>query len=314
MKVENLKVYFPIKSGILKRTRSYVKAVDDVSFYMQKGETVAIVGESGCGKSTLGKAIAQLIPKTSGNICFQNQRLEVKTKESLRAMRRKLQIIFQDPYASMNPKLMIKDILAEGLKAQKLYRNKQALNTRLGELLNQVNLPESALEQYPHEFSGGQRQRVAIARALSVSPDFIICDEPSSALDISVQAQILNLLNQLKKEFGLTYLFITHDLSVVSYIADRVMVMYLGKIVEQGFVQDVLKNAKHPYTQALLASAPEVGKTLQVANMSGELPSPMNPPLGCAYHPRCPLADSSCKKSVPELKGNLWQVACHKVV
>ena len=309
--IQNLKVHFAIKSGLLKRTCGYVYAVDDISFKMGQGETLAVVGESGCGKSTLGKAISQLIPLTSGNVAFDGDGLQSLSKKNMNKVRRKLQVIFQDPYASMNPKMMIKEVLSEGLKAQGLVKDKSILDAQLSRLLETVGMPTDILNNYPHEFSGGQRQRIAIARALSVHPKLIICDEPTSALDVSVQAQILNLLQKLKEELGLAYLFITHDLSVVSYLADRVLVMYLGKIVEQGAVQNILQNAKHPYTQSLLSSAPFVGKVLEDGNILGELPSSSAMPSGCAYHPRCPMAQKVCQESRPELLGKQWQVACH---
>lgn len=309
--IRNLKVHFAISAGLLKRTCGYIYAVDGVSFKMVQGETLAVVGESGCGKSTLGKAISQLIPLTSGSVEFDGDQLKLLSKKEMNKIRRKLQVIFQDPYASMNPKMMIKEVLSEGLKAQGLVKDKSVLDVQLSRLLETVGMPADILNHYPHEFSGGQRQRIAIARALSVNPKLIICDEPTSALDVSVQAQILNLLQKLKKELGLAYLFITHDLSVVSYLADRVLVMYLGKIVEQGSVHDILQNAKHPYTQSLLSSAPVVGKVLEAGNVLGELPSPSAPPSGCAYHPRCPMAQKICQETCPELLGGQWQVACH---
>ncbi len=309
--IRNLKVHFAISAGLLKRTCGYIYAVDGVSFKMVQGETLAVVGESGCGKSTLGKAISQLIPLTSGSVEFDGDQLKLLSKKEMNKIRRKLQVIFQDPYASMNPKMMIKEVLSEGLKAQGLVKDKSVLDVQLSRLLETVGMPADILNHYPHEFSGGQRQRIAIARALSVNPKLIICDEPTSALDVSVQAQILNLLQKLKKELGLAYLFITHDLSVVSYLADRVLVMYLGKIVEQGSVHDILQNAKHPYTQSLLSSAPVVGKVLEAGNVLGELPSPSAPPSGCAYHPRCPMAQKICQDTCPELLGGQWQVACH---
>ena len=294
LEVSHLQVFFPLRKGLMQRVYAMVKAVDDVSLQLFPASTLAIVGESGCGKTTIAQAILQLISSTSGKIVFQGH-------SEYQKMRSDLQIIFQDPYSSMNPRMLVGDIISEGLRSLKILRNEKAIIARVDELLLEVGLPLEAKYRYPHQFSGGQRQRIAIARALAVKPKLIICDEPTSALDVSVQAQILNLLEKLQNEHGISFLFITHNISVVSYLADRVAVMYLGRIVEQGSVDDILENPKHPYTQALLKSVPELNKSpeemLQV--IKGELPSPINPPSGCYFHPRCPFAMAICSVKYP---------------
>jgi peptide/nickel transport system ATP-binding protein len=314
LKVRDLKVHFPIRRGVFKRTVGYVRAVDGVSLTVPAGRTLALVGESGCGKTTVGKAILQLVRPTGGEVEFDGANLMALRGEALRRRRREFQIIFQDPYASLNPRMRIAEILSEGMSALNVVQGREAIQARLHQLLDQVSLPKSALERYPHEFSGGQRQRIAIARALAVEPRLIICDEPTSALDVSVQAQILNLLARLQRELGLAYLFITHNISVVEYLAHEVAVMYLGRIVERGTTAEVLDTPQHPYTRALLSAVPrvETGGTRAVIRLSGELPSPVNPPAGCHFHPRCPEARPECRQSYPELKSatGSHQVAC----
>ena len=299
--IRQLKVHFPIRKGVLRRTVGHVKAVDGVDLSIKKGSTVALVGESGCGKTTVGKALLQLLDVAEGEVNFDGHDLMSLSGETLRKLRREFQIIFQDPASSMNPRMLVEDIVAEGLIAQNIEPDRAARRQRVIELLNQVGLPESALLRYPHEFSGGQRQRIAIARALAVSPKFIVCDEPTSALDVSVQAQVLNLLKQLQRDLSLSYLFITHNISVVAYLADEVAVMYLGRIVEYGSVQQVLQAPQHPYTQALLTAVPvaDPSRERNVIRLEGDLPSPSNPPAGCHFHERCPLADTKCRERYP---------------
>ena len=318
--VRDLKVHFPIRKGLLKRTVAYVKAVDGISLDIAAGRTLALVGESGCGKTTAGKAILQLIRPTAGSVNFQGAELTALRGEALRGYRSDIQIIFQDPYASLNPRMRVGDILSEGLLAlgvaghamnQPGVRDlaRDAIQKRVDELLDQVGLPKDAQRRYPHEFSGGQRQRIAIARALAVKPRLIVCDEPTSALDVSVQAQILNLLKSLQSELGLSYLFITHNLAVVEFLAHEVAVMYLGRIIERGTVDEVLRSPAHPYTQALLAAVPRIDKdvnremgsggTTAEAAKQGELPSPVNTPAGCHFHPRCASAKDECRREYP---------------
>jgi oligopeptide/dipeptide ABC transporter ATP-binding protein len=298
--VRDLKVHFPIRKGLLKRTVGYVKAVDGVSLSIGAGRTVGLVGESGCGKTTVGKAILQLI-RPQGEVEFGGVELTRLKGAELRARRRDFQIIFQDPYASLNPRMRVADILAEGMASLGIEASAEARARRVAEILDQVGLARDSVGRYPHEFSGGQRQRIAIARALAVRPKLIVCDEPTSALDVSVQAQILNLLKSLQRELGLSYLFITHNLAVVEYLAHEVAVMYLGRIVERGTVEEVLREPKHPYTQALLAAVPKIrpGGTRDVIRLEGELPSPVNPPAGCHFHPRCPKAMPECRENYP---------------
>jgi peptide/nickel transport system ATP-binding protein len=300
--VRDLKVHFPIRKGLLKRTVAHVKAVDGVSLAIAPGRTLALVGESGCGKTTVGKAILQLIRPTAGEVSFDGVELTRLSGNALRRRRGDFQIIFQDPYASLNPRMRVADILIEGMAALGVGADTAERNRRIDELLRQVGLPEDCLGRYPHEFSGGQRQRIAIARALAVRPRLIICDEPTSALDVSVQAQILNLLKALQLDLGLSYLFITHNIAVVEYLAHEVAVMYLGRIVERGTAEEVLREPKHPYTQALLAAVPRIdpAETREVIRLQGELPSPVNPPSGCHFHPRCPQAMPECANVYPE--------------
>ncbi|HLU77610.1 MAG TPA: ABC transporter ATP-binding protein [Burkholderiales bacterium] len=300
LEVSDLRVHFPIRKGLFKRTVGHVKAVDGVSLRLAPGRTLALVGESGCGKTTVGKAILQLIRPTAGSIRFDGVELTALKGEALRRRRSDFQIVFQDPYASLNPRMRIGDILTEGINALGGASAKQTREARVSELLEQVGLPEDARYRYPHEFSGGQRQRVAIARALAVRPRLIVCDEPTSALDVSVQAQILNLLRGLQRDYGLAYLFITHNLAVVEYLADEVAVMYLGRIVERGTMEEVLGAPKHPYTRALLAAVPTIEGPREVLRAAGDLPSPVSPPSGCHFHPRCPHAWDKCREAYPD--------------
>lgn len=311
LRVTDLKVYFPIRKGLLKRTVGNVMAVDGVSLTIAQSKTIALVGESGCGKTTVGKSILQLIHPTAGSVKFNGTELVGLEHKQLRAKRTDFQIIFQDPYSSLNPRMRIIDIIKEGMSAL----NNHANETEIDVLLQRVGLPSDTKWRYPHEFSGGQRQRIAIARALAVNPKLLICDEPTSALDVSVQAQILNLLKSLQDNLGIAYLFITHNLSVVEYIADDVAVMYLGRIVEQGKVNDVLHDPKHPYTQALLSAVPTIDEKekCEVIHLKGDLPSPSAPPPGCHFHPRCRYAMPQCREFYPESTtiGSTHTVKCY---
>jgi len=302
--VNGLKVHFPIQKGLFKRVVGHVRAVDDVSLDIAAGQTLALVGESGCGKTTVGKGILQLLKPTAGNVLLNGEDLTQLRKDVMRQRRGDIQIIFQDPFSSMNPRMMIHDIIEEGMIAQNIGGNKAQRQQRIDELLDQVGLSPEMKHRYPHEFSGGQRQRICIARALAVEPRLIICDEPTSALDVSVQAQILNLLKSLQDRLGLAYLFITHNLSVVEYLAHDVAVMYLGRIVEWGKVEEVVEQPRHPYTQALLSAVPviEEDSGREVIHLSGELPSPANPPVGCHFHPRCPQAMPVCRTGYPGIQ------------
>ncbi len=315
LEVKGLKVHFPIYKGLLKRTVGYVYAVDDISIELKQGKTLVLVGESGCGKTTTGKAILQLQTPTAGAVFFEGENLVHLKAKALRKRRSDFQIIFQDPFSSMNPRMMVKDIIEEGMIAQNVGGASEERAQRIDQLLLQVGLQAEHKHRYPHEFSGGQRQRICIARALAVKPKLIICDEPTSALDVSVQAQILNLLKQLQREMNLSYLFITHNISVVSYLADEVAVMYLGKIVEQGRVDEVLTAPKHPYTQALLSAVPTIDDEKKTATirLEGDPPSPINPPNGCHFHPRCSQAIEACKSRYPEksILSETHIVNCH---
>lgn len=313
--VKNLKTYYPVKAGVFQKTVGHVKAVDDVSFNIKKGETVGLVGESGCGKSTLGATILRLEKATSGRILFQGKDiLSLKSKE-LFEYRREMQIVFQDPYASLNPRMTIADIIGEPMDIHKLVKSRQERNERVAALLEKVGLTAEQMGRYPHEFSGGQRQRIAVARALAVGPKMVIADEPVSALDVSIQAQVINILQDLQKEFGLTYLFISHGLSVVKHISDRVIVMYLGKIVEMVEKDGLYTNPLHPYTQSLISAIPIPNPSYKKNRiiLEGDVPSPLNPPSGCRFHPRCPKAMGICKTNEPALRdiGNNHFVACH---
>jgi peptide/nickel transport system ATP-binding protein len=304
LSVEDLKIYFPIRKGLLQRTKGQVKAVDGVSFSIPYGRTVALVGESGCGKTTVGKGILRLIPLTDGSVKFLEKEVTHLKPAELRPMHQAFQIIFQDPQSSLNPRMRVKEIIEEGMTALGIGQGPAGRQGVLDRLLGEVGLSPAVQNRYPHEFSGGQRQRIAIARALSVNPKLIICDEPTSALDISVQAQILNLLRDLQKNHGLSYLFITHNISVVEFLAHEVMVMYLGRIVERGMVDEVLNEPRHPYTHSLLAAVPVIDPKAQrtVIRLQGDLPSPASPPMGCHFHQRCPEAGPRCRESYPDQK------------
>jgi oligopeptide/dipeptide ABC transporter ATP-binding protein len=314
--VENLKKYFPVDRTFFGKVLSHVQAVDNVSFAIKEGETLGLVGESGCGKTTVGRLVLRLIEPTSGRITFGDTDLSQLSTKDLREMRREMQIIFQDPYGSLNPRMTVAEIVAEPLIRHKLAKGK-ASRDQVAELLSFVGLDPNYARRYPHEFSGGQRQRIGIARALATKPKLIICDEPVSALDVSIQSQVLNLLKDLQNEFGLTYLFIAHGLNVVKHVSDRVGVMYLGKMVELSAGEELYANPLHPYTQALLSAIPEpdpVAKRERII-LTGDVPSPINPPTGCRFHTRCPKAMEICRQQEPEFKDNgsdHW-VACHLV-
>ena len=313
LQITDLKVHFPIHKGIFKRVAGYVYAVDGVTLSIPRGNTQALVGESGCGKTTVGKGILQLLRPTAGSVRFEDIELTTLKGSQLRKQRSNFQFIFQDPYSSMNPRMMVGDIVEEGMIAQGIGRNRQERRVRVEELFRKVGLSPEHAQRYPHEFSGGQRQRICIARALAVDPRLVICDEPTSALDVSVQAQILNLLKELQNTLGLSYLFITHNLSVVSYLADRVAVMYLGRIVEEGPVAGVLESPLHPYTRALLSAVPviEADSAREIIRLEGDLPSPSNPPRGCHFHPRCPEAMDVCRTQYPgETRNDDHSVCC----
>lgn len=301
VEVNNLTKRFPIKGGIFGREVGSVYAVNDVSFKIRKGETLGLVGESGCGKTTLGRSLLRLLEPSAGEIFFKGEDIVNYNTQKMRAMRRQMQIIFQDPYASLNPRMTVGAILSEPMDIHRLYTGKEERKKRLYELVDQVQLPKDALSKYPHEFSGGQRQRICIARALAVEPEFIVCDEPVSALDVSVQAQVVNLLMDLQKDLGLTYLFIAHDLKVVEYISNRVAVMYLGNMVETAESHELYGGAKHPYTKALFSAIPQPHPDRKKDRiiLKGDIPSPMNPPQGCHFHPRCWMATEECKQKYP---------------
>lgn len=314
VEVRNLKKYFPITGGILSRVVANVKAVDGVSFTIKKGETLGLVGESGCGKTTTGRALLRLIEPTAGEVYFEGKNILKMGKEELRRQRREMQIIFQDPYASLNPRMTVGDIIGEPLEIHGVARG-SAKEKRVRELLEVVGLTGFHARRYPHEFSGGQRQRIGIARALALNPKLIVCDEPVSALDVSIQSQIINLLEDLQKEFSLTYVFISHALNVVKHISDRVGVMYLGKLVELADKDELYRSPKHPYSEALLSAIPIPNPELrrQRIILEGDVPSPVNPPTGCRFHTRCRYAMPICKEVEPEFKdiGNGHWVACH---
>ena len=320
VEVKNLEMYFPVTAGIIfQRTVAEVKAVDNISLTIRKGETLGLVGESGCGKTTTGRCILQLYKPTNGDVFFEGQRINDLGGREMRNLRRKMQIIFQDPYGSLNPRMTCGSIIGEPLVVHKLTSTKGEYRDRVSELLSVVGLNPAMADRYPHEFSGGQRQRIGIARALAVRPTFIVCDEPVSALDVSIQAQVINLLEELQDQFGLTYLFIAHDLSVVRHISDRVAVMYLGHIVEVADRQELYENPLHPYTKALLSAVPIPDPVVEAQReriiLAGDVPSPMNPPAGCVFHTRCPIAIDECQDEVPELhevSPDHW-VACIRV-
>jgi oligopeptide transport system ATP-binding protein len=314
LEVKHLKKHFPIKGGVFSKTIGYVYAVDDISFTLEKGETLGLVGESGCGKSTTGRTILRLIEPTDGAIYFEGQDITTLDKSAMRALRREMQIIFQDPYASLNPRMTVGSIIGEPLEIHKIAKGSEK-EERVASLLQKVGLRAEDMRKYPHEFSGGQRQRIGIARALALNPKLIVCDEPVSALDVSIQAQVINLLEDLQDEFGLSYLFIAHNLNVVEHISNRVAVMYLGQIVELASDEELYKNPQHPYTEALLSAVPIPDPTVKKKRiiLEGDVPSPINPPKGCHFHTRCMYKDKICEEVEPEFKdigGGHW-VACH---
>jgi peptide/nickel transport system ATP-binding protein len=318
LEVKNLKKYFPVRRGVFRRVVGHVKAVDDVSFYIKEGETLGLVGESGCGKTTCGRTILRLIEPTGGQVIFykNGSALDIAKLRGkhLKELRREMQIIFQDPYSSLNPRMTVGDIVGEPLLVHRVARGKE-LRNRVAELLQAVGLNPQYMKRYPHEFSGGQRQRIGIARALALEPKLIIADEPVSALDVSIQAQVLNLLEDLQDQFSLTYLFIAHDLSVVKHISDRVAVMYLGKIVEMATTDELFADPKHPYTEALMSAVPVPDPDFHIERiiLQGDVPSPVNPPSGCYFHPRCPYVQDICSKEAPEFRdlGGAHYAACH---
>ena len=314
LEVRNLKKYFPIKTGILSRTIGDVRAVDGVTFTLERGETLGLVGESGCGKTTVGRSILRLIEPTSGQVTFNSQNLLALDREQMRQVRASLQIIFQDPFSSLDPRMSVGQIIAEPIRNH-LKASRAEMRDRVAYLMEKVGLHPEQMSRYPHEFSGGQRQRIGIARALALNPMTIICDEPVSALDVSIQAQVINLLVQLQEEMDLSYLFIAHDLSVVEHISDRVAVMYLGRIVELATDRELYQNPQHPYTQALMSAVPvpDPGIRKQRILLEGDVPSPLNPPSGCAFHTRCAERDEACTHEEPTLRdlGDGHWVSCH---
>ena len=322
LKVDNLKTYFPIKKGLLRRTVGYVRAVDGISFGIEKGQTLGLVGESGCGKTTVARSIVRLVPATAGQVVFEQTDVLSADRVKLRQLRRQISLIFQDPYGSLNPRMTIGNAIGEPLKVhpvrsktstsngvqgevrqRRLCRSSELIE-RVAALLSKVGLSPDHINRYPHEFSGGQRQRIGVARALALEPKLVICDEPVSALDVSIQSQILNLLKDLQEEFGLTYLFIAHDLAVVEFFCDIVAVMYMGRIVEQATAEGLYRNPLHPYTRALMSAIPRVEPSLRGSRTAfgGEVPSALNPPAGCAFGPRCPRRQGDCLKQMPALK------------
>ena len=317
LQVENLKTYFPVKRGLLRRTVGFIKAVDGVSFRIRPGQTLGLVGESGCGKTTVARTLIRLVPATAGQVVFDQMDVLSLDRVKLRQLRRQISIIFQDPFGSLNPRMTVGNIIGEPLKVHKKVTGSE-LTERVAGLLSKVGLSPEHINRYPHEFSGGQRQRIGVARALALEPKLVICDEPVSALDVSIQSQILNLLKDLQEEFGLTFLFIAHDLAVVEFFCDIVAVMYMGRIVEQATAEELYRNPVHPYTRVLMSAIPQVDPSLRSRRkaLGGEVPSALNPPRGCPFHPRCPLAEGECLKQMPALgeKGDYEGhfVACWK--
>ena len=320
VEVKNLKMYFPVTSGIIvQRKIADIKAVDDVSFFIRRGETLGLVGESGCGKTTTGRCILQLYRPTEGEVLFEGDDLTKMSNSAVRKFRRRMQMIFQDPYSSLNPRQTCGSIIGEPLIVHKLTKSRNEYRDQVAELLSVVGLSPYMANRFPHEFSGGQRQRIGVARALAVRPSLIVCDEPVSALDVSIQAQVINLLEELQEQFNLTYLFIAHDLSVVRHISDRIAVMYLGHVVEVADRTELYENPLHPYTKALLSAVPIPDPVIEAEReriiLTGDVPSPLNPPAGCVFHTRCPIAIEECSQGVPELRnvGSDHWVACIRV-
>lgn len=315
LEVKNLKKYFPVTKGVLKRKVGEVKAVDNVSLFIKEGETLGIVGESGCGKSTLGRTLLRLYEATEGEVTFKGIDVFKASKDQMKELRRKMQIVFQDPYSSLNPRMTVSQIIGEALVEHGLYRRGKELEDYVVEIMNKCGLARYHMNRYPHEFSGGQRQRIGVARALALNPSFIVADEPVSALDVSIQSQVINLFTDLQRELNISYMFISHDLGVVRYISHRVGVMYLGSLVELAEKNALFDNPKHPYTQALLSAIPVPDPTMKRDRiiLEGDIPSPANPPSGCKFHTRCMYAQDICKEVVPEFRdlGGEHFVACH---
>jgi oligopeptide/dipeptide ABC transporter ATP-binding protein len=317
VEVKNLKKYFPIKAGVVRKTIGHVKAVDNVSFFIREGEVLGLVGESGCGKTTIGRTLLRLCDATEGSVVIDGKDVYHQKKQDLRRMRQDMQIIFQDPYSSLNPRLTVGEIVGEALLEHKIVKDRNEMNDRVVEVISKCGLSDYHIKRYPHEFSGGQRQRICIARALVLNPRFVVCDEAVSALDVSIQSQIINLLKDLQEEMKLTYLFISHDLGVVKYISDRIAVMYLGKIVELADKKTLFDNPMHPYTKALLSAIPRTDPDRKRDRiiLEGDIPSASKPPSGCRFHTRCQYATDLCKEQDPEFKdyGGDHFVACHRI-
>ncbi len=319
IQVNNLKKYFPIKTGVMKKTTGHVKAVDNISLKIKEGKVLGVVGESGCGKSTLGRTMLKLLDPTQGEMLYEGENVYKMSKHELNHMRTKMQIIFQDPYSSLNPRLPVSEIVGEAMMQHKIVKNRAEMNERVEDIIGKCGLFPEQARRYPHQFSGGQRQRICIARALAVNPKFIVCDEAVSALDVSIQSQIINLLKDAQENFGLTYMFISHDLSVVKFISDDIAVMYLGQVVETGSKKQIFDNPLHPYTEALLSAVPSFDPTARNNRkriiLQGDIPSPANPPSGCRFHTRCVYSCNVCKEQIPEYKeiepGHFTM--CHKV-